>query len=174
MGNKKSTDEPPRPTLEALGRVVLRLNELELVITGQMEVYIGCESEELVGLFIRDLRFNDKADKLRALIRAHAEKTGMERAGLVSALTSILDDAKKCATLRNKLAHGIVRFDATKRCFVSTLKGKEYVLRTKALNELAETMFKLSVKLVLLCLRFTEALGAAYKERGTSQYFANP
>lgn len=174
MLKMKNSDEPPRTTLEALGRVVLSFNELELVITNQVEVYIGCESEELASLFVRDLRIGDKVDRLRALMRIHAEKTDLGRSRLVSALNATLDAAKKCATQRNQLTHGIVRFDATRECFVSKLKGKEYLLRTKALNELAESMLKVSVDLVLLCLRFTEMLGSAYKERGTSVFFANP
>jgi len=174
MPNTKNSDAPPRTTLEALGRVVLGFNELDLVITTQVEVYMGCESEELANLFIRDLRFGDKVDRLKALLRVHADRTGLGRSRLVSALNATLGEVKECANKRNQLVHGIVRFDATTKCFVSTLKGKEYVLRTRALNELAESMLRVSVKLVLLCLRFTEALGAAYKERGTSEFFANP
>jgi hypothetical protein len=174
MATAKKRDEPPRPTLEALGRVMLRLNELEFVIATQLEIFVGCESEELVTVLIRDLRFVDKTDKLRALIRVHACETSLDKSPLVAALNSTLDDAKKCATQRNQLAHGIVRFDERKKCFVSTLKGKEYVLRTRALNELAETMFRVSARLFLLCIRFTEALGSAYKERGTRRYFTHP
>lgn len=158
--------------LEALGRLMLSFTELDLVITMQLEVYVGCESDQLAGLFIRDLRFTDKVAKFRALIRIHADNTGLSSSRVVRHINAILDRATECAKGRNHLAHGLVRFDTLKKCFVSTLKEKEYVLRTKALNDLAASMTDISAGLFVACIAFTDAIAPRYLERGTSEYFA--